>query len=364
MRVCVVNPNFIRSSGVTRIIRSLHQLFSSLADIDIYYVSCEDWGEEADVAWISPSRLFRFNLMSNNPGELLREWVRFNRWAKGMSFDVVHSHHRRLCMLLKLSPALSRVRQVYTSHLYYSFSLPLYLLSPEIACAISPSVLANIKHTLRSQVMTFTGNPHVFPERPLVRDVLNLSQEVSAICVARLDVVKGHVHLIEAWGKLRARGGAAKLLLVGEGPLEGQLKKQVTALGLEDCVSFAGFRNDVADLMALSEFNLLVSSVEGLPNTVLEASTLGLPTLLTDVPGSRDCVPPDAALPNLVPFGDVGALADALSIWIKSTRALRQEEGMRFFRHLKKTYDARAVAERYLRAYGAPLEQVVIGQSL
>lgn len=362
MRVCVVNPNFIRSSGVTRVIRSLHQALSAMPEVEFYYVSCEESGEDADVAWISPQRLFRFNLMSANLGELLREWIRFNRWAKGMNFDVIHSHHRRLSMLLKLSPALRSIRHIYTAHLVYPFSLPFYLLAPEISCAIGPSVLQNLKDTTRSRVKTFVGNPFAFASHPATSRSAAPDKVPNAICVARFEPVKGHSFLLDAWGRMWASGVRARLLLVGEGSLEEQLRRQVASLGLDSSVEFCGYRSDAISLMAFCDFNILVSSIEGLPNVVIEAATARVPTLVTDVPGSRDCVPPNAALPNLVPFGNVEALVRALCAWTQSTAQLRQEEGMRFFCHLEKVYDAATVAKRYLRAYSASLDELALRQ--
>ena len=63
----------------------------------------------------------------------------------------------------------------------------------------------------------------------------------------------------------------------GEGRLEGDLREQVHALGLDGWVCFAGRREDVPDMMVAADLFVLPSLVEGLALVVLEATAAGLP---------------------------------------------------------------------------------------
>ena len=143
--------------------------------------------------------------------------------------------------------------------------------------------------------------------------------------------MKGHTHLIQAWKILADRHIEAKLLLIGEGSLKEALHAQVRDGGLEHLVEFRGFQQRHRE----GPGSLLVRcpcQQAGRPSGRRDRSRrAGLPTLVTDVPGSRDCVPPGASLPNLVPFGDASALADALSVWLGQPDAVA-DEGQLVFR--------------------------------
>jgi len=143
-------------------------------------------------------------------------------------------------------------------------------------------------------------------------------------------------------------------LLVGEGTLRQALERQVEVLGLVDAVEFRGFQKNVIPQIEQALFAVLASRNEGQGIVTVEAAARGRASLLTDVDGSRDCVSPDRALPNLVKLGDVVGLADALEAWFMQP-ALAVSEGRVFFDYLKDTSSSTVVANKYRALY----EQVV-----
>lgn len=73
-----------------------------------------------------------------------------------------------------------------------------------------------------------------------------------------------------------------KLILLGAGALEDEIKEAVNKLGLEDCVTFLGFRNDVERWLQCMDVFMLPSYFEGSPVSLIEAQAAGLPCLVSD----------------------------------------------------------------------------------
>ena len=130
-------------------------------------------------------------------------------------------------------------------------------------------------------------------------------------CVANLRPVKGHLRLIEAFAAVQADLPRAGLVLVGEGPLQAALAREVEERGLREAVHFLGQRGDVPDLLPAFDLCALASESEGLSNALLEAMACGLPVVATAVGGNPELLE-DGALGRLVPPGDPVALGRAL----------------------------------------------------
>ncbi len=147
-----------------------------------------------------------------------------------------------------------------------------------------------------------------------VRAELEISEtETVGIIVARIDGMKGHDDLIEAWAKLHAAGRRATLLIAGDGAARADREALARERGLDTKqIRFLGFRGDVPDLLAASDFFLLPSLTEGLPLSVLEAMSHGLPIVATDVGGIPELVT-DGVHGLLVPPKSPDLLAAAIA---------------------------------------------------
>jgi glycosyltransferase involved in cell wall biosynthesis len=77
--------------------------------------------------------------------------------------------------------------------------------------------------------------------------------------------------------------------------------------GSQDAVRFVGHRRDAAELMTAFDVLWNGSLYEGQSNTILEAMTMGIPTVATDIPGTRDLIV-HGETGYLYPRGDLGAL--------------------------------------------------------
>jgi glycosyltransferase involved in cell wall biosynthesis len=118
--------------------------------------------------------------------------------------------------------------------------------------------------------------------------------------IGRLDIPKGQKHLLEAMPALIARWPQIKLVIVGDGFLGPELKYQAKQLGIQDHVIFAGFRKEVASILALAHLYIHPSLWEGLPFALLEAMMLGVPVIAGNVGG----------IPEVVTHGETGLLVE------------------------------------------------------
>ncbi len=105
------------------------------------------------------------------------------------------------------------------------------------------------------------------------------------LAAARLVPQKDFPNLLRAFAPLA--GGKWKLLIAWDGPLKQQLEGLAKQLGLAEKVSFLGVRRDIPVLHNAADAFVLSSELEGLPLSVLEASASGLPSVVTDVGGTR-----------------------------------------------------------------------------
>ena len=139
--------------------------------------------------------------------------------------------------------------------------------------------------------------------------------------IGRLVPQKGHAFFFEAFAKSDL---AAKVLIVGDGPLEESLKSQVINLKLEDSVKFLGFRKDVREILGKTDILVLPSSREGLPIVLLEAMAVGAIVLATAVGGTPELVE-DGVNGFLVEYGDGEGLKKKLEdIFNADSRSLNE----------------------------------------
>ena len=128
------------------------------------------------------------------------------------------------------------------------------------------------------------------------------------LMIAEFAPVKRHAFVLDALA--RVPDGHVVLVLAGAGPLEEDVRAEVTRLGLGDRVRFAGYRRDIPALLAASDALVLASRREGLARSVLEAMSVGRPVIGTRTRGIADAVPEGTGW--IVPTDDPAALAKAI----------------------------------------------------
>jgi glycosyltransferase involved in cell wall biosynthesis len=206
--------------------------------------------------------------------------------------------------------------------LYRYVGLGYRALAPFMSKAIAVSAgLAEELHRLggipRRRIVTI-NNPVIGPdfaqraEAPVDHPWLHDPRHPVFVTAGRLVAQKDHATILRALA-LHRRTTESRLLILGIGPLEPELRATVAALGLGGAVDFLGFRSDAPGWFRHADAFVLSSRSEGFGNVIVEALGCGTPVISTDcVCGPRDILE-HGRYGVLVPPADPAALAQAMN---------------------------------------------------
>jgi hypothetical protein len=172
-------------------------------------------------------------------------------------------------------------------------------------------------------------------------------EELVIAMVARLHPVKGHAIVFSALAALSDPD--IQLLVIGDGPLAGELQDTAAQTGIGRHVQFLGFRSDVADLYALSDVALLASYSESFPLALLEAANARLPVISTDVGGVKQLIASEN-MGWVVPVGDSAALARAIRD-AKQRKHELKAMGERLYNHASTHFSLQRLYEETMATY-------------
>jgi glycosyltransferase involved in cell wall biosynthesis len=180
-----------------------------------------------------------------------------------------------------------------------------------------------------------------------------LEEGIPVICtVGRLVVPKGHTHLLRAFARLR-KAMPARLILIGEGPLERELREQADRLGISDSVAFLGWQENPCKYLAHSTLFAFSSLWEGFGIAVVEALACGVPVVAFDCNSGPREILQDGECGILVPVGDEARLAEAmLALLVDEARRSQLAD---LGRERAADFDVPAVFSVYERAWRSDL---------
>jgi glycosyltransferase involved in cell wall biosynthesis len=167
--------------------------------------------------------------------------------------------------------------------------------------------------------------------------------------VARLDPVKNHALLIDAFARVRSLVPTATLVIIGDGLLRSSLESRSRLLGLEQDIHFAGASNDIPALYRELDVFVLSSDAEGTSMSILEAMASRVCVVATAVGGTPDLLAGGAS-GMLVPPGDPAALAGALTEVLRDA-ALRRRLAEAGRARVEKHYSEPLMIDAYEALY-------------
>lgn len=183
-------------------------------------------------------------------------------------------------------------------------------------------------------------------ERTRQRRKLGLDEDAFVpVLVARLRREKRVTDFLEAVAAVARCRSQTKGIVVGDGPLEMDLRRRAQELNAP--VEFAGFQSDPIPYMVASDVVCLTSELEATPVTLMEAAACGVPVVATDVGGTREIVG-DGVSGLVVPMGDVGAIAQALALLANSSEQ-RAALGVAARNIWETRYTVSKMADRYVQ---------------
>ncbi|CAH1211261.1 Putative glycosyltransferase EpsD [Paenibacillus auburnensis] len=140
---------------------------------------------------------------------------------------------------------------------------------------------------------------------------------------AELNDNKNQELLINAVYLLKEKYPDLLLLLAGEGPLRDKLEQKILDLGLSDNVTLLGYRNDISQLLKISDIAVASSKREGLPVNIMEAMATGLPLIATDCRGQRDLIT-NSRNGYIISLKDIKGFAEAI-VKVRESKTLRDD---------------------------------------
>jgi glycosyltransferase involved in cell wall biosynthesis len=170
--------------------------------------------------------------------------------------------------------------------------------------------------------------------------------------VSRLDPIKDHRSLLEAFAQVHSLQPGCELHILGKGETETELRQVAQKLGIGAAVHFRGFSREIAAFLAEMDCFVISSLSEGLPMAVLEAMASGLPVVGTAVGGVSELIE-DADCGWLSPPGKVGELAKSMLLALSATDLA--ERGARARASAVENYSVDTMGRNYLALFEALL---------
>ncbi|MCW5937852.1 MAG: glycosyltransferase family 4 protein [Fimbriimonadaceae bacterium] len=228
-------------------------------------------------------------------------------------FSLIHSHLSRATYLGAIASAFHRVPLVSTVHV--ETREPIYRFitwGSNRIIAVSNYIHGVLKgRGVRSDAIDVVYNGTDFADRnqgdsTAVHREFGIPEGRRLVgLVGRIAPEKGHHIALEAFANLAQEHTDTQLMFVGraEGDFPGQLREEVTKLGLADRVTFTGDRSDVARLFDAMEFSILPTVMESFGLAVIECMARGRPVVASKV----------GALGELIEHGENGLLVEQTS---------------------------------------------------
>lgn len=305
-----------------------------------------------------------------------RGWIAFHRWLKEEQPDVLHAHLPHATWMARWSRVAAYVPVVidtlHSSHTGRMGRHAGYWLSrwlPDCVTAVSEAAAsahrsAGMVRTDRLNVLANGIDMHAWQPDAGMRDAmraqLGLGDAFLWLAVGRLEAVKDYPTLLQALARTTKN---TQLVVLGDGPKRQELIAMAARMGLEQKVCFVGFAPGVSQWMQAADGFVLSSRYEGLPMVVLEAGASGLPSVATDVPGTREAIV-DGETGFLARAGDAQSLSNSMERMMGMTREARHAMGMRARQHVEAEFSLKTVLDRWERLYVGLLGRNTVGRPI
>jgi glycosyltransferase involved in cell wall biosynthesis len=236
---------------------------------------------------------FPLQVLGRRPTAVPVAALQLRRALRKWQPHVVHSHNPGMGIVTSLATLRGRVPNALvsvhgvpeedwrrTAKVLRLAGLPVVACGPGVEAALA-------EHGLRAAATIWNGVSPAPPpaERADLKRIWRIPPEHKLVlAVGRLVPAKNHALAIQAFAEV----DDATLVIVGEGPLRGELEEEARRAGVHDRVVFAGLRPDARALIGAADAIVVSSRSEGLPMVVLEALAAGTPVVATAVRGVRE----------------------------------------------------------------------------
>lgn len=192
--------------------------------------------------------------------------------------------------------------------------------------------------------------------RERVRAAYGLADDdIVVVHVGNFSPEKNHAFLINVFEELRKVNPSVKLLLLGEGVLEDEIKTKVHNTNLSDTIFFGGFNSNVQDVIAGCDLFALCSFIEGVPGVVLEAAAQKVPAIAVNVGGVGEVVRHDIT-GVLIQDHNVDAFAQSI-LSLLSDMPKMEKLSSAGYQMVKDEYDPKTNVYKFINLYNSLLKE-------
>lgn len=308
---------------------------------------------------IAEKRGVRVVYLNKKPGPDMFTFLSVWKLLNSIKPDIVHTHIYASSYVYPWMVFHRKVNWVHTVHSIaskelYSFHKLLmkriYYKYPKFnPIAISEEVKKSIieeYHVNSDSIVTIYNGIDLSEFTPKLQK--NRQPDIEFICVARFNDVKNHRMLVDGFKKYTLENSQARLTLVGDGELKPEIINLVHELGIKESVHFVGQTSDVQSYLSKADVFVLTSKYEGLPLSVLEAMSVGLPIIATDVGGISDVIRQEEN-GLLIQSNDVEGLCRAMCLMTKNNILIEKIKKQNIKDAHK--YDLKQTTKRYEQIY-------------
>jgi glycosyltransferase involved in cell wall biosynthesis len=236
-----------------------------------------------------------------NVGRHLFDSMRgFYRIFKESHPDVVHLHNPTPTIYAAIPARAAGVASIVSTrhslvapprNLVAELKYALAAFSCDWIVGICDATMNNLKaiHSAPERKIVRVYNGAV-PLKPVDREHWPAKSGFTLVFVGRLAPVKNHPLMLKAFQRALMANNCLRLWIVGDGSERGTLEGLAVDLGIAGQVTFFGEQLDVAPFFAAADAFIMSSRSEGLPISLLQAFSLGLPAIVTDVGGMAEAV--------------------------------------------------------------------------
>lgn len=174
-------------------------------------------------------------------------------------------------------------------------------------------------------------------------------REKEIVAVGRLEPQKDYKTMLDAFEKVYLKHNDFKLIIFGEGKQKQELIQYANSLSCKDNVFFMGAQKDALRRVYSATCYVMTSQNEGMPNALMEAMAVGTPVVSTDCNYGPSELIENNENGQLVPVGDVDAVADAILKYIENSEYSQMcaTNAMK----LKETNSIDEISRRYLEYF-------------
>jgi len=251
--------------------------------------------------------------------------VKLRKFTRENSIDIIHAHTRACQVLACMVEKMTKIKVVSTCHGFFNANKISRKLFPcwgvkviAVSDAVKDHLVNDFKLTGERVSVIYNGvylqkfaKDMPADEKQAMKKNLGFSDGPVVGSIGRLSPVKGYDYLLHAFKRVIVKRPEVSLLIIGEGPYEGVLRKIARELAIEDSVFFMKAVVDTSRLLPVIDVYVFPSIQEGLGLSLLEAMASKRPCVATDVGGISNIIQ-NGKNGILVPSKDTYLLGNAI----------------------------------------------------